>query len=41
MDAFLLFGRDETELEEKLEKFMLFAQEKNIKLNPNKFFISN
>ena len=36
----MLFGRDETELE-KLEKFMLFAQEKNIKLKPNKFFISH
>ena len=41
MNDFLLFGRDTVELEEKLEKFILFVQEKNLKLNPNKFFISN
>ena len=40
MDDFMLFGRSLEELEEKIEKFMEFAKEKNLKLNPRKFFIS-
>ena len=40
MDDFLIFGQDMEELEKKLEKFMEFAKEKNLKLNPRKFFIS-
>ena len=27
----MLWGKDETELEKKLEKFIMFAQEKNLK----------
>ena len=40
MDDFMIYARSLEELEKKLEKFMAFAQEKNLKLNPKKFFIS-
>ena len=36
----MLYARSLEELEKKLEKFMEFAKEKNLKLNPKKFFIS-
>ena len=32
MDDFMLWGKDETELEKKQEKCIIFAQEKNLKL---------
>ena len=37
----MLNGKDEAKLEKNWEKFMMFAQEKNLKLKPNKFFKSN
>ena len=37
MDDFLFYRRDEAELEEKLEKFVLFAQKKNLNVLPTKF----
>ena len=40
MDDYLLYGTDMADLEKKIDKFMRFAQEKNLKLNPKKFFIS-
>ena len=40
MDDYLLYGTDMEDLEKKIDKFMKFAQEKNLKLNPKKFFIS-
>ena len=39
MDDFVLYGCDEKELKEKLEIFLLFAQEKYLKLMPNKYVI--
>ena len=39
MDDFLLYGRNMEELKEKLEKFLSFAAEKNLKLNTKKFII--
>ena len=36
----MLHARSLEDLEKKLEKFMAFCKEKNLKLNPNKFFIS-
>ena len=40
IDDYLLYGTDMEDLEKKIDKFMKFAQEKNRKLNPRKFFIS-
>ena len=40
MDDYLLYGTDMEDLEKKIDKFMKFVQEKNLKLNPRKFFIS-
>ena len=39
MDDFLLYGRNMEELKEKLEKFLSFAAEKNLKFNTKKFII--
>ena len=33
VDDFLLYGRDKAKLEEKLQKFLQFAEKKNLKLN--------
>ena len=40
MDDYLLYGTEMEDLEKKIDKFMKFAQEKDLKLNPKKFFIS-
>ena len=40
MDDYLIHARSLEDLEKKLEKFMVFCKEKNLKLSPNKFFIS-
>ena len=39
MDYLLLYGRNLKELQEKLEKFLSFAAEKNLKLKMNKLII--
>ena len=40
MDDILLFGRILKELEEKIEVFVKFCEEKNSKLKPSKMVIS-
>ena len=41
MDDFLLYGRNLLELQDKLEKFLSFADEKNLKLKTKKFIIGS
>ena len=41
MDDLLLSGETLEEAEMKMEKFMKFCREKNLKLNPEKFVVSN
>jgi hypothetical protein len=40
MDDILLYGRDLKELKDKLENFLSFSREKNLKLKPSKWQIS-
>ena len=40
MDDILLFGKTLKELEEKIEVFVKFCEEKNLKLKPSKMVIS-
>ena len=41
MDDFLLYGRNLLELQDKLEKFLSFTDEKNLKLKTKKFIIGS